>query len=328
VGALLLDIREELGMRTSGSESPPVGPDTVDDDPERPRILIIEDERLARESLRELLTESGYDVTSAADGPSALRVLDAVNPDLIITDLAMPDMSGFEVIEAIRLQVARSEVPVIIVSAHDETQLRVRGFESGADDFVAKPIDFDELLARVRRQLQRARQRRVLKRQSAADELTGVLNRRGILELLARELERVSSEHGLGVLMLDLDGFKAVNDTHGHLVGDVVLCAVARELERIVRASDRVSRLGGDEFLVVMPDVSDAAVWALVDRIRARNPFTIPVSSALSLQVRLSLGPARARPGDTVSSLIERADQAMYADKQSATRGEPSHETR
>jgi two-component system cell cycle response regulator len=287
----------------------------------KPRILIIEDEPVARDSLRELLCDSGYEVTGVSDGPAALRQLEEIDPDLIITDLAMPQMSGFEVIEAVRLHSARNDVPVIIVSAHDESRLRVRGFEVGADDFVAKPVDFDELLARVRRQLQRARQRRVLKRQSVADALTGVLNRRGILELLQTELERAADHAGPAVLMIDLDQFKAINDSHGHVVGDVVLCAVARDLERMVRATDRVSRLGGDEFLVVMPDAGDAAVWALVERIRARNPLTVPVSSGLSVQVRLSLGPAQARAGDTVGSLVERADEAMYADKHSARRG-------
>jgi diguanylate cyclase (GGDEF)-like protein len=292
-----------------------VAGDSVDD---APRILVVEDDSVARDALCALLADAGYEVTAAVDGSEALESVRAVDPDLMITDLAMPTLNGFEVIRSLRRTAGRSELPVIIVSANDQIQQRVRGLDLGADDFMAKPIDFDELLARVRRQLTRSKRRRLLERESSADALTGVLNRRGIMELLAQELDQVSAGHEVAVVMIDLDDFKGINDNHGHLVGDLALCTVARELEGALRDSDRVSRLGGDEFLVVIPGAGRTALGIVLERLRALSPISVTVSSTVELRLHLSFGHTRAERGDTVATLLERADRAMYANKRRA----------
>ena len=283
-----------------------------------PRVMVVEDDAVAREALCTLLREAGYEVSPAPDGAAALRTLEDVEPDLIVTDLAMPMLNGFEMIEALRQRGGGGEVPVIVISANDEVGQRVRGLDLGADDFLAKPLDIDELLARMRRHLARARERRRLTRESVSDALTGLLNRRGILDFLTDDLTQTADGAVVSVVMVDLDDFKHINDTYGHLVGDTALTTVARELELAVRSTDRVGRLGGDEFLIVMPGADEAAAEASVRRLEALSPLTVPVSESVVLALHFSLGYARALPGDSIRTLLERADHEMYTRKRRA----------
>jgi two-component system cell cycle response regulator len=189
---------------------------------------------------------------------------------------------------------------------------RIRGLDLGADDFVAKPVDFGELLARVRAHLRRAQERDELERRSLLDPLTGVLNRRGIAAELNRELHRArrSGAH-LSVLMVDVDHFKALNDTHGHQAGDTVLRHVAGALVAAVRVADQVGRYGGDEFLVVLPDTDLEAATALATRLHAVRLPRLALCGA-ELEVTASIGAATLLGDDTVDSLVERADRQMY----------------
>lgn len=282
------------------------------------RILLIEDDASAREALALLLEGDGFEVTGAIDGTSALRVLHSTQPHLVITDLDMPGLDGLGVIAAIREEPETSELPVIVVSSHSETRVRVEGFSRGCDDFVSKPLEYDELLARIRRQLARAQRQKAIVRESLVDALTGVLNRRGILDFVASELKNAVTSAGmLSLVMIDLDYFKAINDRYGHLAGDVALCQVARVLQEEVRVTDRIGRLGGDEFLVVLPGLGEDALQSAMRRLRAALPISVTISDSIELQVELSLGGSHARPEDDVRTLLERADLAMYADKRS-----------
>jgi diguanylate cyclase (GGDEF)-like protein len=278
------------------------------------RLLVVEDDANARSALCALLESAGYEVHAAENGVVGLATLEHMDPDLIITDLAMPGVSGFDLVEAVRAKRARHQVPVIVVSASARVPERVRGLDLGADDFIAKPLEFDELLARVRSHLARTKRIRILEQESSTDPLTGILNRRGILDFLALELERIPRGHSSSVVMVDLDGFKGINDTYGHAVGDIVLCAVAGALERTIRKTDRVGRLGGDEFLVVLDGAGTTAENGL-SRLRGLTPLVATVSPTLSLELHLSFGFASALVSDSVTTLLERADRDMYLDK-------------
>jgi diguanylate cyclase len=180
----------------------------------------------------------------------------------------------------------------------------------------------DELLARVRRQLARADRQQEVARQSMIDALTNVLNRRGLSNFYSREAARPREDgRALAVMVIDLNGFKGINDSRGHAAGDAALCEVSRAVQDALRATDRIGRMGGDEFAVVLTDVRSEDCVMLSQRVRQVSPIIIELTSAGGaprtgpLRVGLSLGVALAEPGESFERVVERADAAMYEDK-------------
>jgi diguanylate cyclase (GGDEF)-like protein len=279
-------------------------------------ILLVEDNADAREVLALLLENHGYSVRMAENGVQALVEACRLPPDLVITDLAMPELSGLALVKQFRERPALMDIPVIVVSAHHDLEDRIAGFDLGADDFLPKPVHVDELLARVRRQLLRSDREREFARQSIVDALTGVLNRRGLENFFSREFERSHPTGAtVGVMLVDLNDFKSVNDLWGHAAGDTALCAVARGLQDALRANDRIGRMGGDEFAIVLPEIRGADCIGLAQRVRQISPIVIDFTAADCLRVGLSLGVASAEPGESFQAVLARADAAMYEDK-------------
>jgi diguanylate cyclase (GGDEF)-like protein len=269
------------------------------------RILIVEDDDDSREALAELLEEHGYDVATARDGVEAVELAEKTPPTLVISDVNMPRRDGFALIEELREREASATVPIILLSGILERERRVAGLDLGADDYLGKPVDADELLARVRVHLRHAHRAQELEQSSLLDPLTGVLNRRGLTAALHREHERVHRNGGaLSVLLIDVDDFKTLNDSQGHAAGDRALRQIARAITEAVRAVDHVGRLGGDEFLVILPDADRAAGATLADRI-----------GQLRVPAGLSVGAATLRPGESAEQLLARADAEMYQRK-------------
>ena len=279
-------------------------------------ILLIEDNSEAREVLALLLENHGYAVRCAENGLRGLEEARRKRPDLVITDIEMPDLSGLDVLRQFRKLPELADTPVIVVSGHHGVNDRIAGFDLGADDYLPKPVHVDELLARVRRQLLRSDREREIVRQSIVDALTGVLNRRGIENFFTRELVRAVAEGTtVAVMMVDLNDFKRVNDEWGHAAGDTALCAVAHDLQDALRANDRIGRMGGDEFAIVLPNVRAQDCPTLSQRVRQISPVVVELRPAGSLCVGLSLGIASAAPGETFEAVLARADAAMYEDK-------------
>jgi len=291
----------------------------------RRNILLIEDNADARDALALLLENHGYIVRAAENGLQALEEAVRQPPDLVITDLEMPELSGLDVVAEFRRLPGLACIPVIVVSAHHGVQERIAGFDLGADDFLPKPVHVDELLARVRRQLLRLDRERELARQSMVDGLTGVLNRRGLENFFARELERSRLDGAsVAVMLIDLNDFKPVNDLWGHAAGDTALCAVARGLQDALRANDRIGRLGGDEFAIVLPEVRSGDCSGLVQRVRRISPMLIDLIPEGSVRVGLSVGIASAELGESFDAVLARADTAMYEDKRRQKRASES----
>lgn len=282
----------------------------------RRSILLIEDNADAREALELLLEHHGYAVRSTENGVQGLEEAIRRPPDLIITDLMMPKLSGLGLLEQLRKLPALADIPVIVLSASSDIRDRVDGFELGADDFLAKPVLVDELLARVRRQLQRSDRQLEIVRQSMVDALTGVLNRRGIANFYKRELDRPRPEGAtVAVMLVDLNDFKRVNDDWGHAAGDTALCAVARALQDALRANDRIGRIGGDEFAIVLPGIRPDDCVRLTQRLRQISPMVVNLTLGTGPRVGLSFGVAGAEPGEMFDAVLARADAEMYQDK-------------
>jgi two-component system, cell cycle response regulator len=290
-------------------------------------ILIAEDDRMFRVLLQSWLEDRGYSVTISENGQQAWELLQSENaPKLVILDWMMPGMTGPEICHKLRAQTGLQYRYVLLLTARSAKQDLVAGLEAGADDYLSKPFDALELHARLnvgRRILDLQEQllaaQATLRFEATHDFLTGVWNGATILQALDREIERAERmQTALGVMMLDLDNFKQVNDVHGHLVGDEVLRASARRITEGVRIYDQVGRYGGEEFLVLVPGCALAALQQQAERIRASIVKPIN-SSAGMIRVSASIGIVGAELGQrsllNSRTLIHAADQAMYRAK-------------
>lgn len=293
------------------------------------RIIIAEDTGTSRLALEKTLQKWGYEVLSCRDGNSAWEQLSAEDaPRLAILDWMMPGYSGPELCKMVRQKSQDTRDPytyIILLTSKNQKEDLIAGLEAGADDYVTKPFDINELNVRLRAgmrivnlQAELMAAREALREQAMRDALTGLWNRRSALEILAKEQSRaVRQSSPVGVLMLDIDHFKLVNDTHGHLAGDEVLKEVAKRLLASVRPYDGVGRYGGEEFLVVLPGVDEARIHARAERMRRCISDSPIAADGQSLHVTASFGATVFYPGQTVESseLIRVADEAMYEAK-------------
>ena len=227
-----------------------------------PLVLIVDDHPDNVEVLQARLNALGYRTACAQDGETALKMVAQSPPDLILLDVMMPHMDGNEVARRIKADKSLPFIPIIMQTALDSTQSKVVGLDSGADDYVTKPINYAELQARMGAALRvKALQDRISE-MAITDGLTGLYNRRHLDERLDEMFEHSARLHEpLSVAMFDIDHFKKVNDTYGHQVGDLVLTQFAQLLKHVARDIDRIGRYGGEEFMVLLPGtVLDAGV--------------------------------------------------------------------
>ncbi len=291
-------------------------------------VLIAEDDPIFRRILESWFKKWDYRVTAVENGLAAWEVLQQKDaPQLAIVDWMMPGIDGIELCRRIRSRDQGLYRYVLLLTAKDNKQDVITGLEAGADDYLTKPFDVDELHARVRAgkrilDLQEAliRAKDDLQFAAAHDALTGLWNRGAIIELLKREVSRRQrTGEPLGVIMTDIDHFKKINDTYGHLVGDAVLREVTRRLAEDVRPYDAVGRYGGEEFLIVFPGCTAPNLIVGAERLRhciADQPVETSVGP---IQVTLSLGLASATQGEKegfdCEAFLHTADEALYAAK-------------
>lgn len=290
------------------------------------RILVVDDNQDNIEIIATRLRFRGYEILEASDGTQALALVREAAPDLILLDVMLPDIDGYEISRRIKGAGDLPFIPIILVTARDSTQDKVAGLDAGADDYLTKPINFPELEARVRSMLRIKRlqdeleeKNRELERLSISDGLTGLFNHRHIHGLLAEEFERVARTHDcMSVAMFDLDRFKSVNDTYGHQAGDRVLVELADILRRTARDIDRLGRYGGEEFIALLPEtcIDEAAVF--VERVRtevAATPFDIGRAEPLRMTLSAGVSSYPHELIQDVETLVRLADEALYAAK-------------
>jgi diguanylate cyclase (GGDEF)-like protein len=272
-----------------------------------PRILVVDDDEVNVELLVELLADD-YPLTStAADGFEALAKVESERPDLILLDIMMPDLDGFEVCRRIKADPAIAHIRVLMVTALTAVDDLVRGFEAGANDFITKPISVPELRARVREQLRQSQEYERVREQALADRLTGAFNGHFFYE----HAPRLAARYPVAVFWMDVDNLKQINDAHGHAVGDRVLKQVVNGVTSTLRPSDLMARIGGDEFAVVMPQTDLDSALRVAERLRRRIGDT-PIEGII---VTVSIGVTASTPEEEFDTTLERADAAMYEAK-------------
>jgi diguanylate cyclase (GGDEF)-like protein len=292
------------------------------------RILIAEDDPVSRRLLEVKLVKWGYDVVVTCDGDEAWEAIRAEDaPRLAILDWMMPGVDGVEICRRMRREAREPYTYIILLTALHRDEDLVAGMEAGADDYITKPFKTGELKVRLRAgrriidlQNNLIEAREALRKKAAHDPLTGLWNQEEILGILEKELDRVERRGGhISVVMADLDYFKRVNDTHGHLAGDTVLRLTAKSMLSMIRKYDSVGRYGGEEFLIVLPGSDREGASALAERLRLGIEGEIMDTPEGMIRVTFSLGVAtyggRGRHHD-VNALVRRADTALYAAKE------------
>ncbi len=287
------------------------------------KVLIVEDDPVSRLILRRTLEKGGFEVLEATDGLQGWELFRRHDDEihLAVVDWMMPEMDGVEFCQKVRSSGSDHYVYIILLSAKQEKEDIVTGLEAGADDYIVKPFEPAELLSRIRVGMRIISLEQRLKELATTDPLTKVLNRRAILERLREELDCAQREgHGVGVILLDIDHFKAVNDRYGHLAGDRVLVETAERLEGALRKYDALGRYGGEEFLVVVSHPK-GHTQEIAERLRlkvAERPYPLQEGD---LHLTISVGATEIVPlafegtERLLEEALKRADNALYEAK-------------
>lgn len=298
----------------------------MEEDLSQATILLVDDAADNLDMLRDLLTFHNYAVLAASSGTDALRLAGESHPDLILLDIIMPGMDGYEVCARLKADDATSDIPVIFVSSLVDVQNTVKGFQVGGADYVVKPFQQAEILARINTHITNLRLREQLKRQNmelehlaSLDFLTGLKNRRHFFKIAEAEFRNaVQNGVPVSVTLFDIDHYKNVNDIYGHQAGDQVLASLAGLINVSVRQTDVAARYGGDEFVVLHPSLDVGGAYQIAEIIRRKVGDRIFVHDDRPIQVTISAGTV-----DTLhcgsaccfDDVLAEADRALYQAK-------------
>lgn len=296
--------------------------------PLKSNILIVDDSEAIRRKIKDILqrAEMLEFCFEAKSGLEGFKMLMEKRVDLVICDVVMPEFDGFKFLISKATRPEFVEIPVIMLTSEEDITKKIKGLEQGASDYITKPFDEGELLARVKVHLKikhlqdELKEKNVkLKELSGTDDLTQINNRRRFMEYFDKEFSRARRyHHAMSFVIFDVDYFKLVNDRHGHLIGDRVLIQITREMSRIMRACDIIGRYGGEEFTLILPETEMRGAVPYAERLRKHIEQTKFCDEAeLPLKITVSGGVAGIPdiPADTVDDLIKKADEALYRAK-------------
>jgi diguanylate cyclase (GGDEF)-like protein len=301
------------GQMTQGAEG-------AREAPEKPRVLVVDDQRLNLNILHGLLKDD-YQVMVAMSGEQCLKAAASGRPDLILLDINMPGMDGYEVCQRLKQDTATKHIPIIFITAMSESQDETRGLELGAADYITKPFHAAVVQARVNTQIRLKQHSDLLESYAFRDGLTGLANRRAFDNRGTAEWSRCRRlATPLSALMIDVDHFKLYNDSYGHGQGDECLRSVAHALtSKVHRTSDMLARYGGEEFVALLPDTDHSAALGMGERLReAVEQLKMEHrASKVTDYVTISVGVATLVPSAEggLASLLEQADGMLYACK-------------
>jgi diguanylate cyclase (GGDEF)-like protein len=292
--------------------------------PDRFIVLVVDDISHNIQLLESVLEREKYEIVSATGGLQALEQIEARQPDLILLDLMMPGIDGLEVCRILKNDDRYRDIPIIFLTASNESKNLIDAFQSGAVDYITKPFNMLELLARVKTHLELKYAKDQLKKALAeleqlalTDPLTRIPNRRHLYQIAAREMARARRyNYPFSLLIVDIDRFKQVNDTYGHLAGDEVLQSVAAIVKNTLRREDCFARFGGEEFIVLLPCTDTIAALGVANRIRTLIASSSLIVQGRAIAVTASIGIATYRYEDRdLDGLIARADAALLSAK-------------
>ncbi|HTD04594.1 diguanylate cyclase [Undibacterium sp.] len=283
------------------------------------KILIADDEPISLLYLQAALEDWGYQVVTASDGNQACEILQGQDaPMLAVIDWMMPGMDGIDVCRVVRESVKDRYVYMIMLTGKSETEFIVQAMDAGADDFISKPFNMDELQVRVRAGRRIAELEQKLRIKASHDALTGLYNRGAIMEILQKELTRHQrNRQSFAIIFGDLDHFKRINDDFGHLAGDAVLREAAGRISSVLRPYDSLGRYGGEELLIVLPGCDASEATEIAERVRQVICSKPIVTDAGDVPASLSMGVAVVAQDQQISfnGLIHLADEALYIAK-------------
>ncbi len=284
------------------------------------KILIADDDPTSVLFLEDMLSEWGYEVVVAVDGPAAARILaEPEGPLLAILDWMMPGMDGIDVCRSIRDTVKERYVYMIMLTSRTATEYIVAAMNAGADDYIAKPFNPEEMQVRVRAGRRIAELEQELSYRATRDALTNVYNRGAIIDVLEKEMARQGrAQHPVSIIFCDLDYFKQVNDSFGHVAGDDVLREVTRRMAGSMRPYDAFGRYGGEEMLCVLPACDMAGALEVAERMRAAvaNQPVATVAGEVAITVSIGVATMTRDEVSSLSEFLQRADRALYRAKQ------------
>ena len=291
------------------------------------KILIADDDAVSRSMMRRLLTQCGYEVDTASNGIEAVQfVSKEEGPRLLLLDWMMPELDGPEVCRAIRAGSRRAYIYIMLLTSKDSKEDLIEGLEAGADDFLTKPCNLQELRARLRtgeRILQLedilVTAREEMRYRATHDGMTNLLNRTSVIQSLREQVQKLpGTEEEFAAVICDVDHFKKINDTYGHPVGDEVLCEIARRLKHSVRIADAVGRFGGEEFLLILMRCTADYMPDLCGAICESIQSTPVLTTAGALHVTISVGAVHvgmAHTEKSVEVVLQTVDFALYEAK-------------
>ncbi|MBW1820658.1 MAG: diguanylate cyclase [Deltaproteobacteria bacterium] len=284
-------------------------------------ILIVDDESTVRHPMNEFIKLSGYNSFEAASAEEAIDILKTNTIQVVITDIMLPEMGGFELTELIRKEY---DSDVIVITGYSDIYSYEEAIKMGASDFIIKPVRFEELLLRLKKVLterelatDRGRMMEKLQKLAITDGLTKLHNSRSFYSQLEVEVDRFNRyKRSLALLLMDIDHFKKYNDTYGHLEGDKALVRIAQLIKSCLRKLDSAYRYGGEEFTVILPETSCEEAHTVAQRIKSalKAENFIP-KQGKEAQITISIGVTEYSPDEQLSEFIQRADKAMYLSK-------------
>ena len=283
-------------------------------------ILIVDDEKSNLLYLYHILGEE-YMIYTARDATEAIARANEYIPDLILLDIIMPGMNGYEVLATLKKPGITEDIPVIFITGLSSSKDEMKGLDLGAEDYITKPFSDAIVKLRVRNQIKMVNQMRAIERLSMVDQLTDIPNRRSFNQRIDLEWRRATRDRSpISIMMIDVDKFKIFNDTYGHQQGDIVLQTVANILQQTLkRPGDLAARWGGEEFAVLLPETDLNGALTIAEIIRANIEATvIPCRDNTSTSVTISIGVHTQIPSqsDSIDNFIFKADQALYTAKE------------
>jgi len=289
------------------------------DNPKKHSVLLIDDSDTNTEALSRILSPE-LNVYKAKNGRTGIELAKELSPDVIILDIIMPEIDGFETITALKRSVQTRKIPVVFITGLSNVRDEERGLELGGADYITKPFSSGVVKLRINNQIRIQNYITTIKKLSKEDQLTGLANRRSFDERLVSEWKRAVREKSfLGIMIIDIDRFKSVNDTYGHLQGDYALQVVSRVIDRCIkRSSDFVARWGGEEFIALLPKTDPIGAAAIAEKVRkAVEAEPIDFFDGRSTRLTLSIGINSTIPSleSSVDAFLQGADESLFRAK-------------